>query len=286
VTDRFDSLRVLAPDTALAERAAAEAWAAGACGVEERADGLELVVYTPSGCTEAVHRAMGTLAGAGVEVAAPEPVPPVDWSRAWRDGLRAIEISPRLVVRPSTVDEPDGVHEASVVIDPGQAFGTGGHASTRLALILLDALPASRRRGARVLDVGCGTGVLALAALRLGARSAVALDLDPLAAEAARANARANGLGTRVETFTGSLDALAGPPFDLVLANMLRSELEPCLAPLSRALTTDGRAVLSGLLQVERDAVERGLAGAGLRVHDARTLRDDTDVWLGLVVGR
>lgn len=126
VPDHFDSFRVLAPDAALAERAAAEAWAAGACGVEERGDGLELVVYAPSGCTDAVHRAVGALAGAGVEVAASEPVPPVDWSRAWRDGLRAIEISPRLVVRPSTVDAPDGVHEASVVIDPGQAFGTGG----------------------------------------------------------------------------------------------------------------------------------------------------------------
>ena len=119
-------------------------------------------------------------------------------------------------------------------IDPGQAFGTGGHASTRLALELLAALPEEAVHGARVLDVGCGTGVLALSALALGAASAVAHDLDPLATRATQENALRNGLAGPLSVFTGPVAALGGDLFSLVLLNMIRSELLPLL-PAVRA---------------------------------------------------
>lgn len=214
-----------------------------------------------------------------------EPVPARDWSEAWKEGLEPVIVSERLVVRPSFL-EPVAGCAAEVVIDPGQAFGTGGHASTRLALEWVDAL-APTLPGARVLDAGCGSGVLALAALRLGAEWALGFDLDPLAAAAARENARINGLDRRLTLFTGPLDALAAPPFDLVLANMLSREFLPLVGGLAARARGGGAVVFSGLLAVEREPVTRALAAAGLHTVDVRSERDaNDDEWLALLTRR
>src|SRR5262249_18285588 len=148
-----------------------------------------------------VRDALASALGDAVEVAQPQPEPEVDWSTAWRSGLEAIEISPRLMVRPPFAKAELQSGQACVVIEPGQAFGTGGHSSSRLALELLDALERERVEGARVLDVGCGSGVLALAALALGARSAVGFDRDLLAVRAARANAHENRSSAQFRVF-------------------------------------------------------------------------------------
>jgi ribosomal protein L11 methyltransferase len=195
-------------------------------------------------------------------------------------------ISPRLLVRPSFAPAPAGFTGRELVIDPGQAFGTGGHASTRLALEAIAALPAAELAGARVLDVGCGSGVLALAALALGAERALGCDLDPLATAAAREAARANGFGARLALFTGSLEALgprAAGVFHLVVANLLRRELEPLLGAIAQAVRPGGLVILSGLLARERGRVEAALAALGLAAGGAHTLTDATgDAWLAL----
>lgn len=281
-------MRGLTPERA--ERVLAEAVDAGATGAEERdaparrsPRGTELVLYAPDERAEAVRRAVQAVAGAGARVGDVEPVPEVDWSQAWKRGLAAVEVSPRLVVRPPFVPFALAPGQREVVIDPGQAFGTGGHASTRLALALLDAERARLGPASRVLDVGTGSGVLALAAVVLGAGRAVALDLDPLAARAARAAAGANGCSERLAVFAGPLAALAGARFDLVLANLLKRELLPVVPGIATRLARGGCAVISGLLAAEHGEVEAALGGAGLRV--ARTLeeRDATgDHWLGL----
>lgn len=290
---RFACIRLRAKDGALGERAAAEAFAAGACGIEERAveqdaDGIELLVYAPFPLGRAVAEALAELARGErgcFELSEAQPAPDVDWSVRWRDGLGVVRISPRLAVRPPFVADDAG--GAALVIDPGQAFGTGGHASTRLALALLDALPETALLDARVLDAGTGSGVLALAALALGAREAVAFDLDASAVREAAANATRNGLAPRVRLFTGPIAALRTPPFDLALANLLRSELLPILPDLTARLRSGGRAVLSGLLASERGPVEAALGEVGLSMVEARTERDATgDVWLGLVTRR
>jgi ribosomal protein L11 methyltransferase len=268
----FARIEARVADADTAERTAAEAYAAGAVGLEEREapQGVTLLLYARAGDAGAVRAAA---ARAGARVGAPQPVPETDWSEAWKEHLKATVVSPRLVVRPSFVS---AVAAADVVIDPGQAFGTGGHPSTRLALEWIDRRAAALEPGARILDVGTGTGVLALAALRLsaGGVEAVALDLDPLATAAARANARANGLAARFHVFTGPLAALCGDGddggFDLVAVNLLRTEMLPLLHGIAERMRPGASAVLSGLLAWERDVVEAAARAAGLAAAGAR----------------
>ncbi len=276
-------------DVGEAERLAAEAYAAGAVGLEERERdaGIALLLYAPEAAADAVHRRVAACAGAGSSVGAPERVPDADWSEAWKEGLEAIVISPQLVIRPSFVSHSRAVGQCELVIDPGQAFGTGGHASTRLALEWIDLLAPGLKRGARLLDVGTGSGVLALAALRRGPLEAVAFDTDALATAAARANARANGLASRLRLFTGTPAALGAGAFDLVVANLLRSELLPWLEVLAARTRPSGRAVFSGLLARERRAVESPLLRAGFRIVDVREREDASgDAWVSLLTQR
>jgi ribosomal protein L11 methyltransferase len=291
----------------LRERAAAEAFAVGALGAEEReGPPPALWLYAAAAAAGAVRDAMRPFTG--LRVGEPEPVAERAWSEAWKEGLEAIVISPRLLVRPPFVAPPAGFAGRELLIEPGQAFGTGGHASTRLALEAIDDLagpsladPAvvtpfasgalrAPLRGACVLDVGCGTGVLALAALALGAARALGCDRDPLATAAAREAAAANGLGARLALFTGSLDAL-GPRavagFDLVAANLLRRELEPLLSALAGAVRPGGHLILSGLLASERTAVEPALSALGLGGAAQRAAADASgDTWLALTARR
>lgn len=274
-----------------AERASAEAFEAGAGGIEERpgdAPGRsELVIYAPAAAADAIVARVAAALGSAVVLVAPEPEPDVDWSVAWRDGLEAVDVSPRLRVRPPFIAAEPRPGRTEIVIEPGQAFGTGGHASTRLALELVDVVAPALGAGARILDVGTGSGVLALAALALGAARAVAIDLDPLAAPAARDNARANALGERLVAFTGPVDALAGPPFDLVLANLLRTELVPILPAVAARVARGGRLVLSGLLDGDVAEVEARLADLGFARASARRTPDaDGEVWVGLLMRR
>jgi ribosomal protein L11 methyltransferase len=272
-------LRVEAATPEARERAVAEAWEAGALGAEERDDGLD--VYAQEDAAPAVRAA---LEAAGLACASAEPVEARDWTTAWQAGLTRVEISPRLAVRPSFVPAGGRPGQAELVIEPGQAFGTGGHATTRLALELLDEEAAAGLQGARVLDAGCGTGVLALAALALGAGRALAFDVDPLATEATRQHAAANGLAGCVAVWTGSLEALRPDVrFDLVLANMIRSELLPLLPALARATAARGALVLSGLLEEEEEATAQALAREGFAVEARREVDDPAgDRWLAL----
>jgi ribosomal protein L11 methyltransferase len=281
--ERFVSIPVKVDSAELSDRVAAEAYLAGAAGLEER--GSLLLVYAPASRSDAVLQALRQCAGS--RVGDPTLVEDLDWSTAWREGLTVVEISPRLAIRPSFLEHRGPVGQATLVIDPGQAFGTGTHASTRLALELLDGLAPRGVAASEVLDVGSGTGVLALAALALGARRAVAHDLDPLAAEAIRANAAVNGLSERVLVFTGPIDAIGSRGFDVVLANMLSSEVLPLLGAIASHTRPQGVSIFSGLLEGERDAMERSLAREGLRVEAARTETDAAgDRWLGLLTRR
>jgi ribosomal protein L11 methyltransferase len=289
-TRPFARIELHTPDPAEAEALAAEAYEAGAIGLEERegAAGTALLLYAPAERAEAVAAVLRARAGPRARVVGPEAVLPEDWSEAWKAGLGAIEVSARLRIRPSFAPAPAAPPQAELVIDPGQAFGTGSHASTALALEWIDALAPGLAEGARILDVGCGTGVLALAALRLSrATRAVALDLDPLAAAACRENAARNALATRIDVLLGPLAALRAEPFTLVVANLLRTELLPLAPEIARATARGGRAVLSGLLGSERDEVTHALMRVGLRLRGARTARDPGgDVWLALLMER
>jgi ribosomal protein L11 methyltransferase len=266
----------------------AECWAAGAEGIEERDEesGCMLLVYARDDRAGEIVRAARESLGEAGQVGAPASLEVSDWAERWKEGLAAVVVSPRLVVRPSFIEFRPEPGQCELVIDPKQAFGTGGHASTLLALEWVDALARELAPGSRVLDVGTGTGVLALAALRLGAGAAVGFDIDLIAVKEARDWAELNGLAERLCLFAGPLDALRGPGFELVVANLLRREVLPLVSGMARVLAPGGRLVLSGLLAEEQREVEAAFRGEGLRAQGARFGEDGGERWVSLYMRR
>jgi ribosomal protein L11 methyltransferase len=276
------------------ERLLAEAFEAGAEGAEETEDrgNYRACIYAPAATVEAIREHVSGLATPNTQIHDSEAIPNVDWSEAWKDGLEALRVSSRLIVRPPFIDVELEPGQQEVVIDPGQAFGTGGHASTRLCLEWIDRLYAEtegRARFDRVLDAGTGSGVLAFAALKLGARSAMGFDLDEVAIDAARVSARENGLSDQIELLAAPIDDLGDPAarFPLVVANLLKREVLPIASELVARLETGGRPVLAGLLEEDGPEVLERFAKEGL-VESAkrRTIDDSTGTWIGLCLER
>jgi ribosomal protein L11 methyltransferase len=193
-----------------------------------------------------------------------------DWSRAWMEQFQPMRFGRRLWIYPSAIEPPDEPDAVVVRLDPGLAFGTGTHATTALCLEWLDGLALD---GLTVLDYGCGSGVLAIAALKLGAARAIAVDNDPQALTATLDNAARNGVGDRLEAIAA--DALGTLPAEVVVANILANALI-ALAPVLRARTTPGgRLALSGILPEQADEV---LAAYRDALDDVQ--RVERDGWL------
>lgn len=191
----------------------------------------------------------------------PVPVPEVDWVAHFRETFRGFAVGRFRVAPPWDVPERLQPEERLLLIDPGRAFGTGTHESTRLCLAEIEAVCAA---GAprRVLDVGTGTGILALAAARLGAALVVGVDNDPEALAAARHHARLNAVVVHCVQADGA-DAFRGGSFDLVLANITAPLLRARAASIAAALAAGGRLVLAGLLNEEAAAVREAYASLG-----------------------
>ena len=263
---------------------------AGAAAVEERSlaaagSAVVLVAGPPAGGD--AEPLLAAVAGRW-----PADLVPVDLGAAldaWRDHARPVRVGPLVVRPPWVAADPGGTGDPAIdvgpvdlVIDPGRAFGSGAHVSTRLALAALIDLVHG---GDAVLDVGCGSGVLAIAALRLGAASAVGIDVDPAAVAATRANAERNREGGRLTVVEGDASGFGGLParaFDVVVANMLVPDVVAAAPTVAHALAPGGAAVLAGILATQAPTVEDAYRAVGLdRGADPRT----EDGWTALVVG-
>jgi ribosomal protein L11 methyltransferase len=237
--------------------ATAALWEAGTSGIEVRGTAggaVELLAYFAEDAPFPAAAALPP--GASAE---PVPVPDVDWVARFREGFRPFRAGRWLVV--PAWDAPRDVPPDTLVVDPGRAFGTGTHETTRLCLAALDGL-AGRRPLGRTLDLGAGTGLLAVAATRLGASPVVATDVDPEAIASSRAHASLNGARLLLARADGGRGLRHGS-FDLVLANLMALLLVDRAEEIRALLAPGGALVLSGLLCGDVDEVRSAFAACG-----------------------
>jgi ribosomal protein L11 methyltransferase len=197
-----------------------------------------------------------------------------DWSESWKAHYQPVRIGKRLLIRPLWIDVTAAAGDIEIALDPGMAFGTGTHPTTQLCLEALERLlqPAQD-----VLDMGAGSGILAIAAAKLGARSVLALDIDPIAVEATAANARANGVRDKVIAEQGSLANVkrSARRFDLAVVNILaRVILQLAEQQLGEILKPGGVMIFSGIIDTQLAEVEAALRRTGLRPYARRQQGD------------
>jgi ribosomal protein L11 methyltransferase len=263
--------------TAEESRGLIGAWLVAQTGqaVEERDDGT-LVTFAPDEASaEALVAQLGREVNAATKTTR-RVLENVDWATRWREGLGPRRFG-RLTVVPSWVPEAAAPDPLTVVLDPETAFGSGEHGSTRVALCLLEHF---LRPGDQVLDLGTGSGILAIAAIKLGASRAIGIETDPHANEVAARNAARNRVSDRLELLEGEaglLAPLAGPA-DLLLSNILRSVNTELLPAIGRALRPGGVALFSGMEQPESPIFLEALRAAGFSV-----VREASDTgWWGV----
>jgi ribosomal protein L11 methyltransferase len=186
------------------------------------------------------------------------------WVEQWKRFYRPFKLGKRLVIRPPWEPYAAAADELLLTLNPGQAFGTGLHATTQLCLGALETI-VGQRPGGRLLDIGCGSGILSLASVLFGSAGAFGVDLDRLAVWVARVNARLNHLSKQTSFAAGSLDVVTDR-FEVVVVNILLEPILDMLEPLHRALVPGGVLLLSGVLSAEVPTLRAGLSAHGWRV--------------------
>lgn len=196
-----------------------------------------------------------------------------DWAEAWKANYHPVRLGRRLLVRPMWIADVEArPGDVVIALDPGMAFGTGTHPSTQLVLEAAEELLATMP-GAEVLDLGCGSGILAICAALLGAAHIEALDTDPIAVQATVENAIVNDVASRITARAGSLDTLLseGRTFDLALVNILSKVIvRMCEQGLGRVIRPGGIAVFGGIIEDQADEVEAALGETGLTPYARR----------------
>ncbi len=272
-------------------------WEHGALGVVEEESPTQpprLRAFFPhtassTGLLRAVRLYRASLRSLGFSVSsAPPEITPLldgDWARAWQQSFPPLAVGARLLIVPPWEARPERTAggRVQVIIEPGRAFGTGHHGSTEGCLTLLEEALSSR--GARlqpVLDIGTGTGILAIAAVKLGAPSALAIDVDPDAIAAARLNAEKNGCADHITLALQGPEVLpARESFDLVVANLLSHTHLGLVARYERLVAPGGLLILGGILADEHQSVTDALRAASFEL----VMRRVVDGWASLLVG-
>ncbi|GIK41346.1 MAG: ribosomal protein L11 methyltransferase [Chloroflexota bacterium] len=201
-----------------------------------------------------------------------------DWAESWKAHFHPVRVGRSFVIKPSWRDYAPAAGDLIIEIDPGLAFGSGLHPTTQLCLRILEDMPL---HGKTLFDVGTGSGILALAALKLGVARVRAVDIDDIAVRVTQENFERNGYSQSAETevAVGSAGDIGGRQWDIVVANILANTIIELLPDLKTALTPGGRLILSGIIAEQEASVTAAAAGHHLRLSDRRMEED----WVALV---
>ncbi len=227
---------------------------------------IHLYVSPQHNAADVVQRLQSMMLAAGVHVQlASASLRQEDWENAWKQYYHAMDIGSRLAIVPSWEQYDNSQNRAVLLIDPGMAFGTGTHKTTEFCLRILEKYI---KGGESVLDVGCGSGILAIAALLLGAEQALGIDIDPYAVKNAAENAQRNRVQQRLELKQGNLAEMVSGKYDVVCANIVADAIIKLAADAAQRLAEGGIFVASGVIDERRDEVYAALINAGLSVEE------------------
>ena len=246
--------------------------------LQQQLEGLSRIkLYLEDTDTAGMETLTGLVAGMGLEMSV-STMQQTDWEESWKDNYPPQPVGRTLVVLPYWLED-EVTDRKKIILDPGLTFGTGAHPSTQMVMETMEEMGLE---GADCLDLGSGSGILSVTALRLGARSAVGVDIDPKAEGIARENAAYNGFGTpEFAALTGNvtadqklMDRLAGARYDLVLVNIVADVIISLAPVLPTFMDENTRLVCSGILDTRLDDVTAALEKAGLAVTKTKAKED------------
>jgi ribosomal protein L11 methyltransferase len=202
-----------------------------------------------------------------------------NWNEEWEQSINVIEVSDKIVIKPTFREYEGKPGQIVLVIDPKMSFGTGEHQTTRLMLMLLEKFVSG---GENVLDVGSGTGILAIASLKLGAKHSIAIDIDEWCLDNAVENAELNKVKDRIDIRNGEISDIKESSFDIVLANIQKDILLKISHEIFNRVKSGGKVILSGLLTSDEDDIKKTYSSLGLKFLQTQVL----DPWIALVFSK
>ena len=217
------------------------------------------------------------IGSAGLEVA---QLQEEDWANKWKENFKTFHITDSIVIKPTWEDYKTEEDEIVIEIDPGQAFGTGHHVTTSSCL---EAIEDNLSAETSLLDLGTGTGILSIAAAKLGADEILGLDIDSTAVEVARENAALNGVASEIEFRTGNLVDSVERDYDLVVANILPHIILALIPDLERVMHQESRFILSGIVAEKLTEIKEALIENGFKINEVIKRSEESEDWVTVV---